>query len=345
MKKILFIFSAGILCLWLNSCTCRQDCSNAPIPVIFDTDIGNDIDDVLAMEMLFNYDKAGIIDLLGISLSKSNRYTIEYADAYSRMHGYADMPLGFAYNGANPENGGYTKQTLDTLIDGKKILVPEISPDSSLPEGYKLMRKLLSEAEDGSVVIIAVGPETNLARLLMSEADEFSPLDGKSLVAKKVRLLSVMGGLYGNEFDFPEWNIVQDLAAARKVFEEWPGPVVASGWELGNKLLYPHQSILNDFPDGYRHPLCVSYKVYSQMPYDRQTWDLTSVLYAIEPDAGHFGLSEPGHIEIDENGFSIFTPSGTGQHRYLTIGSDMIEPTLNSLVERVTGKIVTSEEN
>ena len=34
------------------------------IPVIFDTDAGNDIDDVLAMQMLFNYEKAGKIDLL-----------------------------------------------------------------------------------------------------------------------------------------------------------------------------------------------------------------------------------------------------------------------------------------
>ena len=31
-----------------------------------------------------------------------------------------------------------------------------------------------------------------------------------------------MGGLYGNEFDFPEWNIVNDLNAAQITFKEWP---------------------------------------------------------------------------------------------------------------------------
>ena len=28
-----------------------------------------------------------------------------------------------------------------------------------------------------------------------------------------------MGGLYGNEFDFPEWNIVNDLNAAQITFK------------------------------------------------------------------------------------------------------------------------------
>ena len=74
-----------------------------------------------------------------------------------------------------------------------------------------------------------------------------------------------MGGLYGNEFDFPEWNIVNDLNAAQITFKEWPTPIIASGWELGNKIRYPHQSILNDFAGSYKHPLCVSYKIYQEI--------------------------------------------------------------------------------
>ena len=30
--------------------------------------------------------------------------------------------------------------------------------------------------------------------------------------------------------------------------------------ELGNKIRYPHQSILNDFAGSYKHPLCVHIK-------------------------------------------------------------------------------------
>lgn len=331
-KYILFITFVCTLC----SCENKKERRNEPLAVIFDTDVGNDIDDVLALQMLFNYEKEGKIDLLGITIGKNNPYSILYVDAYCHLNNRGNIPLGFAYNGVNPEDNKYLRPTLDTLIDGKKILLPQRTLSDSLPEGYKLLRKLLSSQKDHSVVFIAVGPETNLARLLESTPDEFSDLDGRSLIEKKVKLLSVMGGLYGDAFDFPEWNIVQDLGAAQKVFTEWPTEVVASGWELGNELLYPHQSILHDFSDN--HPISVSYKIYDQMPYDRQTWDLTSVLYAIEPDSTFFTLSPTGTIHIDSTGKSIFTPSDNGKHRYLLIEDNQKKRALNALVRQTANK-------
>ena len=309
----MFKYIAIILITVSLFCSCAQQKeTTSAIPVILDTDVGNDIDDVLAMQMLLNYEKKGKIDLLGITISKCNPYSLEYIDAYCRFNDKYDIPLGYAYNGMNTDDGHYLRQTLDTIIDNNKILHPKRSLKDHILEGYKLLRKLLAEQEDHSVVFIALGPETNLARLLISEADEYSELDGKALVAQKVKLLSVMGGLYGNEFDFPEWNIVNDLNAAQITFKEWPTPIIASGWELGNKIRYPHQSILNDLAGSYKHPLCVSYKIYQEMPYDRETWDLTSVLQAIEPGNNYFNLSEKGTITIDSIGQSIFSPSESG---------------------------------
>lgn len=322
----------------LYSCA-RHEEKTTRIPVIFDTDAGNDIDDVLAMQMLFNYEKADKIELLGITISKSNTYAIEYIDGYCRLNGRNDIPLGYAYNGANPEDGNYLRQTIDTIIDGNKILFPQRSIKNNIPEGYKLLRKILAAQKDSSVVFIAVGPETNLARLLVSEPDEYSRLNGKSLVAKKVKVLSVMGGRFDEKVDHPEWNILQDLNAAQTTFKEWPTPIIASGWEIGTNILYPHQSILNDFPDSYKHPLCVSYKIYQKMPYDRETWDLTSVLQAIEPEKNYFDLSEKGTIIIDSIGQSIFSPSENGKHQYLDIQKEEnIQTILNALIDQVTGK-------
>ena len=31
----------------------------------------------------------------------------------------------------------------------------------------------------------------------------------------------------------------------------------------------------------------------NKMPYDRPTWDLTSVLYAVRPEGGYFGVCRP----------------------------------------------------
>ena len=337
MKHIALL---GCLCLLAGGCS-RPAEAPAPVPVIFDTDPGNDIDDVLALQMLLNYHQQGKIDLRGIGIGKMYPRAIEYIDAYCRHNGLNDVPIGYVYDGANPlpEAGDYVAGTLDTLIGGKHILTPARSIADSVPEGYRLYRRLLAEAADSSVVFIAVGPYTNVARLLESPGDEFSPLTGRELAARKVRLLSVMGGTYNDDvFNNPEWNIMQDLGASRTLFAEWPTPLIASGSEVGTRILYPASSVLRDFEGGEAAPLCVSYKIYKPMPYDRPTWDLTSVLYAIEPEGSCLGVSEPGTITIAGDGYSRFTPDPAGRHRYMTIAPDAVPGVVARLVETCTGR-------
>ena len=63
-------------------------------------------------------------------------------------------------------------------------------------EATEAYRKVLSEAEDNSVVIASIGFATNLANLLRSEADEYSTLNGYDLIAKKVKTVVWQGGWY-----------------------------------------------------------------------------------------------------------------------------------------------------
>lgn len=331
------LYIASFFCLAVTSVSCSQKATptEKPVPVIFDTDIGNDIDDVLALQILFQYEAEKKIDLLGITISKSFPRVVDYVDAYARLNNRGDIPLGFAYNGVNPEPHKYVPVTLDTLVDGKPVLFPQRKLDASIPEGYVLMRKLLASQEDSSVVLIAVGPETNLGRLLESGPDEYSPLTGVELVKQKVKLVSVMGGLYNKDYDFAEWNILQDRKAAQTFFANCPVPLVASGFEVGMKLLYPANSILNDFKDGEIHPMCVSYKVYQPMPYDRPTWDLTSVLHAVEPEMGYFDLSPSGTITIDTAGNTIFEAKAEGLHQYLKL-KDNQQAVLDTMIQKAS---------
>ena len=305
--------------------------------VIFDTDLGNDIDDVLALQMLFNYEKAGKVDLLGITVSKSTPNAIPFADGYCRFNNRGDIPLGFAYNGANPESGVYLDATLAAEVDGHKLISPKRSLSDSIPEGYILLRQMLAEQPDSSVTLIAVGPLTNIARLLLSPSDTVSPLNGVDLVRQKVRLVSLMSGSFTGEYDFPEWNVVQDLPASRTVYELCPVPLITSGFEIGMRLNYPHQSILNDFGNPDANPLCVAYQSYNPMPYDRQTWDLTAVLQAIDSDSAYFELSPRGTVTLDEKGYCQFTESPDGLHQYFKIPTDSAR-VMQALIGRTTGK-------
>ena len=64
----------------------------------------------------------------------------------------------------------------------------------AIPDGYKLLRQLLAKEEDKSVVVVAVGFSTNLARMMESKGDEFSPLGGKELFAQKVEKVFIIAG-------------------------------------------------------------------------------------------------------------------------------------------------------
>ncbi len=305
-----------------------------PVKIIFDTDLGNDIDDVLALQMLLNYHKKGVVDLLAITISKANPFVIEYIDGYCRYNHIPDIPLGFVYSGVTPEDGGYVRQTLDATYNGKRILEPLRSLKDDIPVASDLIRKILSEQADSSVVLIAVGPETNLSRLLMSKPDQYSSLSGVALVKKKVKLVSVMGGNY-DRTPFPEWNIITDLDAARYFFSHCPVPVIASGYEVGNALLFPSKSIDIDSPDKEGNPLYISYSFWGEMPYDRPSWDMTSVLVVAETEQDYFHFSPSGLINIDTIGNSIFTPKKEGLHRFLILDESKKDLALELLIKSV----------
>ena len=56
-----------------------------------------------------------------------------------------------------------------------------------------------------------------------------------------------------------------------------------------------------------------------KMPYDRPTWDLTSVLFAVRPGRDYFGLSPTGRVLVEDDGRTRFEPAAEGPHRYLTV--------------------------
>jgi inosine-uridine nucleoside N-ribohydrolase len=187
-----------------------------------------------------------------------------------------------------------------------------------------VLKQVLGAQPDGSVVMVQVGFSTNLARLIATD-------EGKKLVRRKVRLLSLMGGAFPTLL--AEYNIKTDLAASQGLFETWPTPIVLSGFEIGKAILYPAASIEKDFAYAKDHPIPPAYRAYMDMPYDRPTWDLTSVLYAVRPEHGYFSLSPAGRVRVDDGGFTRFTPEKEGPHRFLSVTDEQRTRTLEALIQ------------
>lgn len=293
-----------------------------PVPLIFDTDIGNDIDDALALGLIHGLQSQDECKLLAVTVTKDNRYAGPMVDVLNTFYRRNDIPIGVVRGGFTPDDGKYIR-TISTAEDNGKLRYPHKLRDGrDAPEATGLLRKGLAAQPDNSVVIVQVGFFTNMARLLDSKPDAVSPLDGMTLVKKKVRLLSAMAGKFiptsGVE-RFQEYNLVTDVKSARQVLQSWPTPIVFSGDEIGKAILYPARSIGQDYGYVPHHPVAEAYRLHGKMPYDRPTWDLTSVLYAVRPEAGYFGLSSRGRVTFDSDGVTRFQPQSSGLHRYLTV--------------------------
>jgi inosine-uridine nucleoside N-ribohydrolase len=298
------------------------------LPLIFDTDMGNDVDDALALAMLHAMQSRGECRLLGVTVTKDNPWAPVFVDLVNTFYGRGQIPVGMVKGGVTPENSRMIQAPAERQREDGTLVYPRrLASGAEAPEAVSLLRRLLAAEKDGSVVIVQVGFSTNLARLLDTPAD----LD---LVRRKVKLLSVMAGNFAQPK--PEFNVQKDTASARKLFDHWPGEIVASGFEIGEAMKFPAARIEKDFAWAPDHPVVDAYRAYMKMPYDRQTWDLTAVLYAVRPAGGYFDLSAPGRISSDDAGRTSFRVDAAGRHRYLVLTEAQRARTLECMVGLAT---------
>lgn len=292
-----------------------------PVKIIFDTDIGNDVDDVLALAMLHALQTRGDCELLTVTVTKADELAGPFVDAVNTFYGRPRIPIGCIQ--PSPRNEPSKFLSLAEARDDGKLRYPhKLKHSSDAPEPAPLLRRTLSRQPDHSVVVVQVGFFSNLAALLATPGDPLSPLTGRDLVKQKVKLLSVMAGAFqpiGQNTHFLEFNVVNNIPAAQKVAREWPTPVVWSGFEIGVALPYPPASIERDFSYVPHHPAAEAYCLFDPPPHARPTWDLTSVLYAVRPDRGYFTLSPPGEVTVQDDGFTRFTRADQGRDRFLIL--------------------------
>ena len=69
------MFCIGVLALLLPFVSVA-----APVRLILDTDIGNDIDDALALATIHALQNRGEVELLAVTISKDNRFAAPYVN-------------------------------------------------------------------------------------------------------------------------------------------------------------------------------------------------------------------------------------------------------------------------
>jgi hypothetical protein len=305
------------------------------VGLIFDTDICGDCDDVLALGMIHALESRGACRLLAVTVSVDNDLAAPFVDAVNTFYERGEIPIGTVGKGGVVQPSKYLGLVEEQDAQGRYRYPHDLITGKDAPSATPLLRKVLAAQPDHSVVIAQVGFSTNLARLLDSGPDQYTHLRGDKLVARKVKLLSLMAGAFqpidGKE-GYQEYNVVKDIPSFRTLVERWPTAMVFSGFEIGIALPYPATSIQKDYNYVPHHPLAEAYILYNPPPHNRPTWDLTSVLYAVLGDRGYFDVSPRGRVTVDAGGATRFEEASQGSRSYLILRPEQKPRVLEALV-------------
>lgn len=178
-------------------------CGQSAQKIIIDTDIGDDIDDAFAVALAL---RSPEVQVLGITTTFGD--TEARAKILDRMLGEAgrsDIPVavGVSTHAPGPmsqrlygEGGRYAHTSHPPAVD---FILDEIRHNP------------------GEITLVCIGPLGNIGALI----------DRDPQIFRKLRRVVIMGGSvdrgYGNPYDEPtppqpEWNILNDVPAAQKLF-------------------------------------------------------------------------------------------------------------------------------
>jgi len=292
-------------CLLFFASTGLRAQQHLPVPVIFDTDIGPDYDDVGALALLHAFADDGEAIILATMSSNAFETTVPVLSVINTYFNRPGIPLGVTKLIAAPRKE-CSQRWAEALI--KKYPHPVGSNEAAM-DAVQLYRKILSSQPDTSVTIVSVGFFTNLAALLRSPADSWSALDGQSLVLKKVKHLVSMAARIGTDGKSGyEFNVMVDAPASQIVFAQWPTPMTISGYEIGEKILTGIRLIHNDSIQN--SPIKEAFQIALSSDKNttgRNSWDETAVLVAVRGISPYFNFRKI-NLAIADDGKDVLVP-------------------------------------
>jgi purine nucleosidase len=205
-----------------------QQASQLNIPkhmVLIDTDIGDDIDDALALALALSSPE---IDLLGISTVFGDT-TLRAKLALYLLHTYGRDDILVAAGEGIPLQYRHRPSGV-----AQAAVLTDLPPSESISKvSEQTGPQLIIEtalAHYGLITLLCLGPLTNVATALRMEPQLFMA----------IRRVIMMGGTSG--LPFPEWNIRSDAKAAQIVLASGI-PITLIGWNVTKQCHLPERDI------------------------------------------------------------------------------------------------------
>ena len=296
-----------------------------PVKVIFDCDMYTDFDDVGALATLHALADAGECEILGTLVCTRGAPSLGMVEIVNSYYGRSGLPVGHNRElgmGPHKKHQSIYAIYLD-MVKSRPDVVKHPTSDLS-PDANDIYRRILAAQPDGSVVLCSVGFTTNMRRLLETKPDAVSPLDGKALVAKKVKAWYAMACKYP---DGHEYNSKKDWASSKIAFRDWPTPIYFLDFEYGKtvKCGVPVSRLadggINPVRDVFRRAL----KDFKEEERGHAAWDEVTVLAAVRGWQSYFGVERGTFDIVDDTGRNVWKPDPEGNHYVLTVKTPKAE--------------------
>ena len=235
------------------------------IPVIFETDMTFDVDDVGALAVLHGLQNEGEVTILGVCYKEVHPLGHFAIDAINTYYNRGRIPIGiYTKNLQDPDPSDYYTYDNGQDLDNMK----HDMTDNMLADAIEVYKQLLEPREDSSVVIISVGFLNNLHDLLLDP-------EGYNLAKSKVKLLAVMGALHYGGFNFTQHGLVDQT---QYVIENWPGTLVTT--HVGAEII-TGETLTARTPEN--NPVRKAYELELGVGPNngRSSWDQVTTLYAV----------------------------------------------------------------
>jgi purine nucleosidase len=202
------------------------------IPILFDTDIGSDIDDAVALAYLLRQPRCDLLGITTVTGEPDKRAAL--ADAIVQASGRGDVPI----------HVGLAAPLLVAPLQPQAAQAEVLTghPHRAFgprPTAIDFLRETI-RARPGEITLLATGPFTNLAILFALDPE----------LPTLLKQLVVMGGVYytrGYDQTNAEWNIRNDPHAAAIVFHAPVSKLVAVGLDVTMQCRMPSDEVRQRF--------------------------------------------------------------------------------------------------
>lgn len=280
------------------------------IPVLFDTDIGSDIDDAVALAYLLQEPRCELLGITTVTGEPQERARL--ADAICRAAGREGIPI---HSGVQRPLFIGEKQPLAP----QKSVLPRWPHRESFPPGTAVpFLQQTIRSRPGEITLLAVGPFTNVGVLFAMDPE----------LPRLLRRLVIMGGVFLPDTPrHEEWNASLDPHASALLFNAEGLELIAFGLDVTLRCRLPAEECRTRFRSGALDLVADMAEVWftappnpagdkTQPPQEITFHDPLAAVCLFHPDICRY---ERGMVRVEPDspaaGTTHFEPAADGRHQ------------------------------